>query len=107
MQRFEFQDFDSAVADVLFDFVARTSATAGPRALGFGRRTRFGGTIQRGDDLALGREPVFVRLAVCLAVRVPDLVRALPDAVFQRVFHLIPPYVDDAISQCQDAVNQK
>jgi hypothetical protein len=37
---------------------------------------------------------VFIRLALCSAFCIPDLIRALPNAVFQRVFHLCYPTED-------------
>jgi hypothetical protein len=46
---------------------------------------------------------VFIRLAICSAISIPDLIRALPNAVFQRVFHLCYP-TEDALSN-QEMVN--
>ena len=50
---------------------------------------------------------MLVGLAVDLTMRVPDLVGALANAVFQRVFHVGPPFVEDAILQCQGVVNEE
>jgi hypothetical protein len=37
---------------------------------------------------------VFIRLAICSAIGIPDLIRALLNADFQRVFHLCYPTED-------------
>jgi hypothetical protein len=47
---------------------------------------------------------VFVRLAICSAFCIPNLIRAVPNAVFQRVFHLGYP-TEDALSICQEMVS--
>ena len=63
---------------------------------------------RRGEDLALRRKPMLVRLAVCLPIGVPDLVGALANAVFQRLLHSVHLlFVEDAFLQCQAVVNER
>src|SRR5215831_13136153 len=49
-------------------------------------------SAQRGEHLAFCGEPMFIGLAVGLTMGVPDLVGALPNAVFQGLLHLVPPF---------------
>jgi hypothetical protein len=52
------------------------------------------------QDFSLGRKPVLIGLSVNAAVRSPDLVGALADAVFQALIHVRKTLLSDALLCC-------